>query len=319
MNAASRPAVAPLDHLTEGQLDRVRRRPLRGGRRRTGRRVPARRPAARRPGQRQPAARAGGGARPGRGRGHRRRRRVRRARRRAPTTQITRFFDAFADRLADPASSAPIVEANGADVERARAARALHDPPRARRRRCSTAWWPACAAGPAATCGATPCVHTVEHDGWTVEARRAPLGVVGFVFEGRPNVFADAAGVVRTGNTVVFRIGSDALGTAQAIVDARAAPGARRGRPARRRGEPRRVGRARGGLGAVRRRPPVAGRGPRVGPGGGPARQRRPPGRRAGEPARHRRRMDRGRARRRRRTVPRRSRATRSTARCATR
>jgi glutamate-5-semialdehyde dehydrogenase len=32
-------------------------------------------------------------------------------------------------------------------------------------------------------------------------------------------VFADATGVVRTGNTVVMRIGSDALGTAQAIVD----------------------------------------------------------------------------------------------------
>src|SRR5690606_40613290 len=42
---------------------------------------------------------------------------------------------------------------------------------------------------------------------------------VAFVFEGRPNVFADAAGVVRTGNTVVFRIGSDALGTAAAIVE----------------------------------------------------------------------------------------------------
>ena len=45
------------------------------------------------------------------------------------------------------------------------------------------------------------------------------LGVVGFVFEGRPNVFADACGVIRSGNTVVFRIGSDALGTARAIVE----------------------------------------------------------------------------------------------------
>jgi glutamate-5-semialdehyde dehydrogenase len=44
-----------------------------------------------------------------------------------------------------------------------------------------------------------------------------PLGVVGFVFEGRPNVFADAAGVLRSGNTAVLRIGSDALGTATAI------------------------------------------------------------------------------------------------------
>ncbi|HEY7293626.1 MAG TPA: aldehyde dehydrogenase family protein, partial [Dehalococcoidia bacterium] len=33
-----------------------------------------------------------------------------------------------------------------------------------------------------------------------------------------PNVFADATGVLRGGNTVVFRIGSDALGTARAIV-----------------------------------------------------------------------------------------------------
>ena len=48
--------------------------------------------------------------------------------------------------------------------------------------------------------------------------------VVGFVFEGRPNVFADAAGVLRGGNTVVFRIGSDALGTAKAIVEHALAP-----------------------------------------------------------------------------------------------
>ena len=60
-------------------------------------------------------------------------------------------------------------------------------------------------------------MSTVEHDGWNVEVVRAPLGVVGFVFEGRPNVFADATGVLRTGNTVVFRIGSDALGTARVI------------------------------------------------------------------------------------------------------
>jgi glutamate-5-semialdehyde dehydrogenase len=62
-------------------------------------------------------------------------------------------------------------------------------------------------------------ITRVEHPQWSVESHRAPLGVVGFVFEGRPNVFADACGVVRTGNAVVFRIGSDALGTARAIVE----------------------------------------------------------------------------------------------------
>ena len=62
-------------------------------------------------------------------------------------------------------------------------------------------------------------VETIDHDGWRVDQVRDGLGVVGFVFEGRPNVFADATGVLRSGNTVVFRIGSDALGTARAIVE----------------------------------------------------------------------------------------------------
>ena len=48
--------------------------------------------------------------------------------------------------------------------------------------------------------------------------------MVGFVFEGRPNVFADATGVLRTGNTVVMRIGSDALGTAEAIMETALSP-----------------------------------------------------------------------------------------------
>ncbi|MDG2114029.1 MAG: aldehyde dehydrogenase family protein, partial [Actinomycetota bacterium] len=60
---------------------------------------------------------------------------------------------------------------------------------------------------------------TIDHGGWSLDQVQAGLGVVGFVFEGRPNVFADAAGVIRSGNTVVFRIGSDALGTARAIVE----------------------------------------------------------------------------------------------------
>jgi len=62
-------------------------------------------------------------------------------------------------------------------------------------------------------------LNSVTHDGWTVTEERAPLGVIGFVFEGRPNVFADASGVLRGGNTVVFRIGSDALGTARALMN----------------------------------------------------------------------------------------------------
>lgn len=67
-------------------------------------------------------------------------------------------------------------------------------------------------------------ISTTEHDGWRVEQWSAPLGVLAFVFEGRPNVFADATGVLRSGNTVVFRIGSDALGTARALMTAVIAP-----------------------------------------------------------------------------------------------
>ena len=61
-------------------------------------------------------------------------------------------------------------------------------------------------------------LETVEHDGFSVEMVAAALGVVAFVFEGRPNVLADACGVLRGGNTVVFRIGGDALRTARAIM-----------------------------------------------------------------------------------------------------
>lgn len=61
-------------------------------------------------------------------------------------------------------------------------------------------------------------IDVVEHKGWQVERIMCPSGVVAFVFEGRPNVIADATGVLRGGNTAVFRIGGDALNTAKAIM-----------------------------------------------------------------------------------------------------
>lgn len=67
-------------------------------------------------------------------------------------------------------------------------------------------------------------LETVQQDGFRVELVGAALGVVAFVFEGRPNVLADACGVLRGGNTVVFRIGSDALRTAKAIMRLAVAP-----------------------------------------------------------------------------------------------
>jgi glutamate-5-semialdehyde dehydrogenase len=137
--------------------------------------------------------------------------------------QITAFFDAFAVRLEDGASFAPIAEANAADVTAA--ATAGRSTTRleltAKMRADMVAGLRAWRDRPL---GRDELVDTVVHEGWRVEQRRAPLGVVGFVFEGRPNVFADATGVLRSGNTVVFRIGSDALGTARAIVEHALAP-----------------------------------------------------------------------------------------------
>ena len=103
--------------------------------------------------------------------------------------------------------------------------------------------------------GADRVLERVDHDGWSVEARRAPLGLVAFVFEGRPNVLADATGVLRGGNTVVFRIGSDALGTARAIIDHALAPALRRAPGCRRARCSWSTRRARRRLGAVLRPP----------------------------------------------------------------
>ncbi len=131
---------------------------------------------------------------------------------------ISEFFERFAALLADDDAFAPIAAANRADVEQAsargRSVTRLELSPAMRADMIAGLRTWRDAAG-----GRDAVLETVEHDGWTVEQRRAGLGVIGFVFEGRPNVFADACGVLRTGNTVVFRIGSDALGTARAIVE----------------------------------------------------------------------------------------------------
>ena len=45
-----------------------------------------------------------------------------------------------------------------------------------------------------------------------IERVRVPLGVVGIIYEARPNVTADVAGIcIKTGNAVILRGGSDAL------------------------------------------------------------------------------------------------------------
>lgn len=133
-------------------------------------------------------------------------------------TALDAFFTGFADRLDDDATFAPIAAANAADVaaarERGRSTTrlVLSDRMRADMIEGLRNW----------TRVPSPrgrVLDVREHDGWRLEQVADRLGTVAFVFEGRPNVFADACGVLRGGNTVVFRIGSDALGTARAIVE----------------------------------------------------------------------------------------------------
>lgn len=129
---------------------------------------------------------------------------------------ISAFFDAFASALADDSVFAAIAAANREDVasalERGRAIGRLelNESMRAGMIEALRMWRDTSTVR-------SEQISRLDHDGWSVGSWRSPLGVVGFVFEGRPNVFADACGVLRTGNTAVLRIGSDALGTARAI------------------------------------------------------------------------------------------------------
>jgi glutamate-5-semialdehyde dehydrogenase len=131
--------------------------------------------------------------------------------------QISDFFIRFAAAIDDDARFAEVLNANHADVdaafERGRSTTRLELTPSMRADMSAglRSWG-------ASSIRRQQLLSTLDHDQWSVSSWRAPLGVVGFVFEGRPNVFADATGVLRTGNTAVFRIGSDALGTARAIM-----------------------------------------------------------------------------------------------------
>lgn len=131
---------------------------------------------------------------------------------------VSDFYERFAALLEDDASFEPIADANKRDVElaasRGRSTTRLELSTKMRADMVSALrMWRDIPDGRGAV------DEVVHHSDWTVEARRAPSGVVGFVFEGRPNVFADATGVLRSGNAVVFRIGSDALGTARSMME----------------------------------------------------------------------------------------------------
>jgi len=57
-------------------------------------------------------------------------------------------------------------------------------------------------------------------NGLQISKVRVPLGVVFFIYESRPNVTADAAGIaVKSGNAIILRGGKEAMNSSQAIVE----------------------------------------------------------------------------------------------------
>jgi len=62
---------------------------------------------------------------------------------------------------------------------------------------------------------------TVRPNGLVIGQKVVPLGVVGIIYESRPNVTSDAFGLCfKTGNAVILRGGSDAINSNKAIVKA---------------------------------------------------------------------------------------------------
>src|SRR2546422_8652989 len=111
--------------------------------------------------------------------------------------------------------TAAILEANRADLERARASgvpRAFLD-----RLTLTDARIETMAAGLREIAALPdPVGETVEAwrrpTGLEIARVRVPLGVIGFIYESRPNVTADAAGLcVKSGNAVLLRGGSEAI------------------------------------------------------------------------------------------------------------
>lgn len=62
--------------------------------------------------------------------------------------------------------------------------------------------------------------ETTRPNGLKIQQKRVPIGVIGIIYESRPNVTADAFGLCfKTGNAVILRGGSDAINSNIAIAD----------------------------------------------------------------------------------------------------
>ena len=73
---------------------------------------------------------------------------------------------------------------------------------------------------------------TTRPNGIRIDKVSVPLGVIGFIYESRPNVTVDAAGLcLKAGNAVILRGGSEAIHSNQALADCIIAAGKSKGMP----------------------------------------------------------------------------------------
>ncbi|GAW41392.1 Gamma-glutamyl phosphate reductase [Brevundimonas sp. SH203] len=139
--------------------------------------------------------------------------------REAPAAARTRALTALSEKLS--AAEAEILAANARDVAAARTggmSEALID---------RLSLTPARITGmvqAVATIAAVPDPLGVETERWTpangldIARVRTPIGVLGVIYESRPNVTADAAALcIRSGNAAILRCGSDCLQSSLAI------------------------------------------------------------------------------------------------------
>ena len=136
-----------------------------------------------------------------------------------PTATKSSALRAAADALR--AAAPAILTANAVDMAKAREAglsgalldRLLLDPGRV----AATAAGVATVAGLADPVGAT-IDESVRPNGLMLRRVRVPIGVIGIIYESRPNVTADAAALaVMAGNAVILRGGSEAIESNRAI------------------------------------------------------------------------------------------------------
>ncbi len=119
------------------------------------------------------------------------------------------------------AETATILKANGQDLE---AGREMLSPGMLDRLQLDEARL-AAIAGQVRSMAALPPLERVAgrwtlSNGLVVEKRRVPVGVIGAIYEARPNVSVDvAAQLIKSGNAGVLRTGSASLRTAVSIID----------------------------------------------------------------------------------------------------